>query len=138
MQRHNVVASSVQLQSDVREEVFVRGREADLDIVFRNLIDNAVKYSLPEPHVRVGVDVSSDGKVKIYVTDNGPGIPKSQRQHVFRRFVRLGNELERRKPGTGLGLFLVRSVVKQLRGKVTVKSQVEEKGTVMEVELPSL
>ena len=138
MQRHNVVASSVQLESDVREEVFVRGREADLDIVFRNLIDNAVKYSLPEPHVRVGVDVSSDGKVKIYVTDNGPGIPKSQRHHVFRRFVRLGNELERRKPGTGLGLFLVRSVVKQLRGKVTVKSQVEEKGTVMEVELPSL
>ncbi|MEO1991569.1 MAG: HAMP domain-containing sensor histidine kinase [Pirellulales bacterium] len=138
IQRHNVMASSVQLRSNVSDEVFVRGSEADLDIVFRNLIDNAVKYSLPKPYVTVDVDTSSHRKVRICITDNGPGIPKSQRKHVFRRFVRLGNELERRKQGTGLGLFLVRSVVKKLRGKVTVKSQADEKGTVMEVEFPSM
>jgi signal transduction histidine kinase len=71
------------------------------------------------------------------VADNGPGIPIAQRSQVFRRFVRLGSELERSKPGTGLGLFLVRSLVKQLRGKVTVKGRFLDRGTVMEVELPS-
>jgi hypothetical protein len=48
------------------------------------------------------------------VADNGPGMPISQRTNVFRRFTRLGSELERSTPGTGLGLFLVRSLVKQL------------------------
>ena len=115
----------------------VRGREADLDIVFRNLLDNAVKYSLPEPQVEVTAERSAVGKVLVRVADNGPGIPITQRSQVFRRFVRLGSELERSKPGTGLGLFLVRSLVKQLRGKVTVKGRFLDRGTVMEVELPN-
>jgi signal transduction histidine kinase len=56
---------------------------------------------------------------------------------VFRRFVRLGSELERSTPGTGLGLFLVRSLVKQLRGKVTAKGRLTGQGSVFEVELPA-
>jgi signal transduction histidine kinase len=56
---------------------------------------------------------------------------------VFRRFVRLGNELERATPGTGLGLFLVKSIVKQLRGRVLIKSRLTRHGTVMEVDLPA-
>ena len=80
---------------------------------------------------------ADNGKVVVRVADNGPGIPIAQRAQVFRRFVRLGSELERSKPGTGLGLFLVRSLVKQLRGKVSVKGRFLDRGTVMEVELPA-
>jgi hypothetical protein len=114
----------------------VRGREADLEIVFRNLIDNAVKYSLPDPRVEVTAEAPQRRTVVVRVADNGPGIPLAQRTNVFRRFVRLGSELERSTPGTGLGLFLVRSIVRQLRGKVTVKGRAPLAGTIMEVELP--
>ena len=136
VQRHGVAKASVRLDC-AESDLQVRGREADLDIVFRNLLDNAVKYSLPQSQVEVTAQRADSGKVVVRVADNGPGIPIAQRSQVFRRFVRLGSELERSKPGTGLGLFLVRSLVKQLRGKVTAKGRFLDRGTVMEVELPS-
>jgi len=119
------------------EVLRVRGREADVEIVFRNLVDNAVKYSLPEPLVEVTASALPRGRLLVRVADNGPGIPVAERQNVFRRFVRLGSELERSTPGTGLGLFLVRTIVKQLRGRVTAKAGPTGSGTVMEVELPA-
>ena len=134
LQRHAVKEESVRIECD--PELKVRGREADIEIVFRNLLDNAVKYSLPEPRVEVTVAVERS-TVIVRVADNGPGIPLTQRHAVFRRFVRLGNELERSTPGTGLGLFLVRSLVKQLRGKVTAKGRLTGQGSVFEVELPA-
>ena len=115
----------------------VCGREADLEIVFRNLIDNAVKYSLPDPRVEIEVVAVARGRVLVRVKDNGPGIPPAERQNVFRRFVRLGSELERSTPGTGLGLFLVHAIVRQLRGRVVAKGRSPDRGTIMEVELPA-
>jgi len=56
---------------------------------------------------------------------------------VFRRFVRLGSELERSTQGTGLGLFLVKALVKQMRGKVSVRGRLPPPGTVFELELPA-
>jgi signal transduction histidine kinase len=116
---------------------WVRGRSADLEIVFRNLVDNAVKYSMPEPEVEVCVDGHSGRNLVVRVVDNGPGIPPADRMQVFGRFVRLGSELERSTPGTGLGLYLVKSIVAQLRGKVTASGRAGRRGTVMEVRLPA-
>ncbi len=135
VRRYGVPEGSVRLDCDAG--LRVRGREADLEIVFRNLVDNAVKYSLPEPIVEVTAQATAQGRVVVLVSDNGPGIPISQRTNVFRRFTRLGSELERSTPGTGLGLFLVRSLVKQLRGKVTVRGRLPDRGTIMEVEIPA-
>ncbi len=135
VRRYGVPESSVRLDCDAG--LRVRGREADLEIVFRNLVDNAVKYSLPEPLVEVTAQATAQGRVVVLVSDNGPGIPISQRTNVFGRFTRLGSELERSTPGTGLGLFLVRSLVKQLRGKVTVRGRLPDRGTIMEVEIPA-
>jgi signal transduction histidine kinase len=112
-------------------------RDADLEIVFRNLIDNAVKYSLPAPRVGVTAQPAAKGRLTVTVSDHGPGIPVSRRHDVFRRFVRLGSELERSTPGTGLGLFLVRSLVRQMRGRVTVQGRLPPPGTVFVVDLPS-
>jgi len=58
------------------------------------------------------------------------------RQKVFGRFVRLGEELQRKKPGTGLGLYIVRTLVKRLGGKVKVLDRDRKSGTVFEVRLP--
>jgi len=134
--RHNVQHDCIVINVEQeQEDVFVQGREADIEIVFRNLIDNAVKYSLPEPHVDATVEVTKKSRVLVRVADNGPGIPIADRGQVFRRFVRLGSELERATPGTGLGLYLVKSIVKQLRGRVFVKGRLTKRGTVIEVDL---
>ena len=134
--RHNVQHDCIVINVEKElENVSVQGREADIEIVFRNLIDNAVKYSLPEPHVDTTVEVTKKSRVLVRVADNGPGIPLADRGQVFRRFVRLGSELERATPGTGLGLYLVKSIVKQLRGRVFVKGHLTKRGTIIEVEL---
>ncbi len=138
VQRHGVPAESIRLDVDsAGVPLAVRAREADLEIVFRNLVDNAVKYSLPAAEVEVTAAAAPPGRVRVRVADNGPGIPVSKRTDVFRRFVRLGSELERSTPGTGLGLFLVKSLVKQMRGKVEVRGRLPPPGTVFEVDLPA-
>jgi signal transduction histidine kinase len=137
VQRHGVAETSVRLDCDADAGLAVRGRAADLEIIFRNLVDNAVKYSLPDPEVDVTAVRGPRGRIIVRVADNGRGIPTAQRGHVFRRFTRLGSELERSTPGTGLGLFLVRSLVRQLRGTVAVKGRAPQRGTIMEVTLPA-
>jgi signal transduction histidine kinase len=113
----------------------LNGRPADLEMLFRNLIDNAIKYSSPQP--KIEVDLSAhDGRVTARISDNGPGIPINLRRKIFGRFVRLGSELERKQAGTGLGLFIVRQLVRRMRGKITVRGRGSQRGTVFEVELP--
>jgi len=114
----------------------VRARPADLEIVFRNLIDNAIKYSPGTPNVIVSLQSSGDGQVLARISDNGPGIPAKQRRKLFRRFVRLGSELERQKPGTGLGLFIARTLVRRMRGKISLTDRQPPPGSVFEVSLP--
>jgi two-component system phosphate regulon sensor histidine kinase PhoR len=117
------------------QPVTLTARPADLEMIFRNLIDNALKYSGPAPKVEVEV-AARDGVVTTRIIDNGPGIPINLRRKIFGRFVRLGSELERKQAGTGLGLFIVRQLVRRMRGKITVRGRGNQRGTVFEVELP--
>jgi two-component system phosphate regulon sensor histidine kinase PhoR len=132
-QRHRVPPETVQL--DLRA-VKIRARLIDVEMIFRNLIDNAVKYGGRPPEVSVEMWPDGRGRVITRVADNGPGIPLKQRRKIFRRFVRLGNELERQQTGTGLGLFIVRTLVRRLKGKVHVYGRGSLPGTVFEVDLP--
>lgn len=116
----------------------VRARPLDLELVFRNLLDNAVKYGGSPPRVEVKLRLRLDGQASTQIRDNGRGIPRPLRHKIFGRFVRLGSELEREKPGTGLGLYIVRTIVRRLRGQVTVRERGAETGTVFEVILPAL
>lgn len=106
-----------------------------LEILFRNLIDNAVKYGGSPPHVSVHATIINDSKLAVVIRDNGSGIPLNQRRKVFGRFIRLGNELERSTPGTGLGLYLVRNVVKSLGGSIQVSDRTDGSGSQFEVTL---
>jgi len=114
----------------------VHAQPLDIEIIFRNLIDNALKYSGDKPEVLLQCWVAGGGVVVTRVIDNGPGIPLNLRRKVFGRFFRIGSELERSKTGTGLGLFIVRTLVKRLRGTVTVRGRGSQSGSVFEVELP--
>jgi two-component system phosphate regulon sensor histidine kinase PhoR len=133
-QRHGVPGSCIRVEVG---QLRVRGRQADLEIVFRNLIDNAVKYSLPQPEVDVTARLAPKGMVEVIISDRGPGVPAAFRKRIFGRFVRLGSELERSTPGTGLGLFLVRSIVRHLRGSVAVQPGTDGVGTRFAVLLPA-
>ena len=114
----------------------VVGQRLDLDILFRNLIDNAVKYAGTPPYVEIRLRITAKGKVLTRIADNGHGIPHHLRRKIFGRFVRLGLELERKKPGTGLGLYIARTLARRHGGKIHVSDPAEGSGTVFEVQLP--
>lgn len=130
---YRVPADTVRL--DLAPSVVV-GRRIDLDIVFRNLIDNAVKYAGSPPRVEVSLRPSTNGQVTARIADNGRGIPHHLRRKIFGRFVRLGHELEREKPGTGLGLFIALTLVRRHRGRIRVRDPEQGPGSVFEVQLP--
>lgn len=132
-ERHQLPASIVELHL---APATVHARPADLEIIFRNLLDNAIKYSGEQPQVEVETKTNGNGRVIATIGDNGPGIPAKLRRKIFGRFVRLGNELERKTAGTGLGLYIVRMLVRRLRGKIQVHNKADGHGTVFEVELP--
>jgi signal transduction histidine kinase len=133
-QRYRLPAETIRRELS---PAWVRARPIDLEMVFRNLLDNAVKYAGEAPEV--GIDLRSDGngRVTVRISDNGPGIPPPLRRKIFGRFVRVGNELERSKPGTGLGLYIVRTLVRRMHGKITVRGRGTEPGTIFEVDLPA-
>lgn len=118
------------------EPCTVRARRADLDMIFRNLLDNAVKYAGLEPKVEVLLRRMHNNLVVVEVCDNGRGIPAKLRRKIFGRFVRLGMELEREKPGTGLGLYIVRTLVRRAGGTIRVRDRAGCSGAVFEVKLP--
>ena len=132
-QRYHLPDTTIKL--DVAPAI-VRARPIDVEMMFRNLIDNAVKYGGAEPQVEVTSHCNSSGMVVTRIIDNGQGIPHKLRRKIFGRFVRLGSELERKQPGTGLGLFIVRTLVNRLHGKVTVRDRTDQSGTIFQVELP--
>ncbi|QDU96883.1 sensor histidine kinase [Lignipirellula cremea] len=114
----------------------VRARQVDADLIFRNLIDNGIKYGGSPPRVEIVMRPREGGKVCVTVSDNGRGIPAHLRNKIFGRFVRLGFELQREKPGTGLGLHIVWSLVRRLKGKIRVKDAEDGIGAQFEVLLP--
>ena len=131
--RYRIPEDTIQLDLEPCE---IRGERIDLVMIFRNLIDNAVKYAGDPAIVRVKLRVSNNFGI-ITIADNGPGIPAELRSKVYARFVRLGDELQREKPGTGLGLHIVNTLLKRARGKIKISDNTQENsGTVFEVKLP--
>jgi two-component system, OmpR family, phosphate regulon sensor histidine kinase PhoR len=131
--RYRMPDSVVQLQA---EPLFVRARTVDLDLVFRNLIDNAVKYASDQPSVEVTARRSGQDQAVVRISDNGKGIPQDLRRKIFGRFYRVGMELERQSPGLGLGLYIVRTLVRRLKGTIRVRDREGGPGTTFEVTLP--
>ncbi len=131
--RYRIPEDTIQLDLEPCE---IRGERIDLVMIFRNLIDNAVKYAGDPAIVSVKLRVSNNFGI-ITIADNGPGIPAELRSKVYARFVRLGDELQREKPGTGLGLHIVNTLLKRARGKIKISDNTQEdSGTVFEVKLP--
>ena len=113
----------------------VSGDYERLTEVVTNLLSNAIKYSPQGGAVTAGGKVLKD-TVRVYVKDEGIGIPASEHERIFERFHRVDNGLTRKAPGTGLGLFLVKAVIEAHGGQVWVNSAPGE-GSTFWVELPA-
>lgn len=118
------------------EPTLVHTRRVILEMIFRNLLDNAVKYAGEDPQVLVKVQMKLRGRVSVQIIDNGEGVPSDLRKQIFRMFYRGENELERRQKGTGLGLYISRTLTQILKGTISVQDRPDGPGSVFEVELP--
>ncbi|HUG52020.1 MAG TPA: HAMP domain-containing sensor histidine kinase [Vicinamibacteria bacterium] len=122
------------------ESLALRGNAEALETAVLNLLDNAVKYSKDPENVKVEVEVAADGdgQAHLRVRDHGVGMSRAHLRLVFNRFYRIGREVRRSHTGTGLGLFIVKSVVKGHRGTVSAESAGPDKGSVFTVTLPGV
>jgi signal transduction histidine kinase len=128
--RYRAAPDTVQVDAP---QITVHGQLVQYEILFRNLIDNAVKYGGSPPKVVASIRME-EGKnrgehVTVSIVDNGAGIPQEMRRKIFGRFVRLGSELERSRPGTGLGLHLVRTISKAVGANIRIRGRKEVDGT---------
>jgi signal transduction histidine kinase len=101
----------------------VRGDAGELAVVFRNLLENAVKYSEAPVEVKVRVDAAGEGRVRVEISDRGIGIPSGELRKIFQRFYRVGRDVQRTAAGLGLGLFIVRNLVRRQGGGVVARSE---------------
>lgn len=117
--------------------VQILGSRIVLELIFSNLIDNAVKYGADQPEVEVTAVPHGSNRAKFFFSNNGTGISSQERRKVFQIFYRGGSELERRRKGTGVGLYIVQTLVKRLNGRVTVRDRPDGlPGCVFDLDLP--
>ena len=115
----------VRLLCEKLDDAQVLGNELQLEQVFVNLLDNAVKFNRLNGEVHVEAH-SSDETVQIAISDTGIGIPSEDLPRVFERFYRVDKARSREMGGTGLGLSIVKHVMEQMGGTVTVDSRLGE------------
>jgi signal transduction histidine kinase len=116
--------------------ISIQGDPDEVQAAVSNLLDNAVKYS--GGNIKVLVEAAPvDGKyVAVRVRDEGAGIPKAELKRIFQRFYRIPGPLAARLKGTGLGLYIVRSVAKRHGGRVWAESEGPGRGSTFVLQLP--
>ena len=107
-----------------------------LQMILGNLLDNAYKYGDQPAKVEVTMERIKSNRVKIQFKDNGQGVPPEIRKRIFKLFYRAGDELHRRQKGTGIGLYIVHTLVRKLKGKIKVLGRTDQNGTIFQIELP--
>jgi signal transduction histidine kinase len=125
--RHHLPRASVRVEKS--RPLRVQGDAAELGVVFRNLLENAVKYSVDSVQIRVGIEEVSDGRVQIEISDHGVGIPKQELGRIFNRFYRAGRDVKRQVSGLGLGLFVVRALLRKHGGRIVALSEGAGRGS---------
>jgi two-component system, OmpR family, sensor histidine kinase SenX3 len=134
--RHHLPPEALRFGSLPDGEVLVVGNPEELRTVVFNLFDNAVKYSGEKKDIVVDVRTPDIDKVLLCVQDRGIGIPKSELKRIFKRFHRAQTATAGQVKGTGLGLFIVRSVVRRYGGDVYAESAGEGRGSTFVIRLP--
>lgn len=133
--RYNLNESAFTLQ-ERSDETVISGDAAELQTVFINLLDNAVKYSKDDINISIKLRNPSEKMVEVRIKDNGVGIDAEELKRIFKRFYRVPNISTQKVKGMGLGLYLVRSIIKKHDGKIYAESKGKDKGSTFIVRLP--
>jgi signal transduction histidine kinase len=136
--RHHLPEHAIALVApDPSSPLVVSGEVDDLRTAIANLLDNAVKYSPGPPQISVHAAAATPDTAWVRVRDSGIGIPRAQLGRIFNRFYRFQPRGSKVK-GTGLGLYIVRTIAKRHGGRVFAQSAGEGKGATFTLELPRL
>ena len=132
----STTGSEVVIESNIEPDIFILGDILAISSLISNLVENAIKYSTSDTKINVTLATKRNNALLI-VADNGIGISDNEKNEIFTKFYRVGNEETRRTKGTGLGLFIVKHIVDLHHGRVEVRDN-EPKGTIFEISIPSL
>lgn len=134
--RHHLQPGAIALEAHDGASLLVRGDAEELRTVITNLLDNAVKYSGSDVRVTVSLAAPAPDTIWVRVQDRGVGIPRKQLKRIFNRFYRVQARGIRQVKGTGLGLYIVRTIARAHGGRVFAQSEGEGRGATFTVELP--
>jgi signal transduction histidine kinase len=134
--RHNLKPETLRFGAEPRDGLVVMGNPEELRTAVFNLLDNAIKYSGENKDIVVDVRTPDIDSILFSVRDQGIGIPRVELKRIFNRFYRVPNHATGKVKGTGLGLFIVRAVVRRYGGDAYAESQGEGLGSTFTIRLP--
>jgi two-component system sensor histidine kinase SenX3 len=136
--RHHLPPETLQYESPNTNGagISVLGNGEDLRTAVFNVLDNAIKYSGEQVEVRVRLQVPDEKRIVLQVQDHGVGITADELKGIFKRFYRVNRRSLAHIKGTGLGLFIVKSIMQKHGGRVFAESAGEGHGATITMELP--
>jgi signal transduction histidine kinase len=134
--RHGLPDDALHFGSEPDVPITLLGNQEELRTAVANLMENAVKYSGEQPAIVVDVLTPDIDTVLLRVRDNGVGIPNAELKRIFKRFYRVQSRATGQVKGTGLGLFIVRSIVRRHGGDAFAESEGEGRGSTFTIRLP--
>ncbi len=128
------IQKNISIQKEIPEKVYVKSDRSETEIIFNNLISNAIKYNKTDGHIKIKI-IENEEQVIISIHDTGIGMDKDDMEKLFQDFVRIRNEKTQNITGSGLGLSIVKKLVTACGGDIHASSE-PDKGSTFTINFP--